>query len=49
MFSKLNIELPYDPEIPFQAYIWTKLQFKKLHDLYVHGSTMQNNQDIEAT
>ena len=47
--EKLNIELPYNPEIPLLGIYLEKNHNSKILHLYVHCSTIYNSQDTEAT
>ena len=46
---KLNIELPYDPAIPFLVIYPDKTFIQKDMHSYVHRSTIHNSQDMETT
>ena len=54
--QKLKIELSDDPAVLLLAYIWRKLQLKKIHAkkkkihaalISVYSSTIYNSQDME--
>ena len=47
--KKLEIELPYDPEIPLLGIHTKETRIEKDVYLNVHGSTVYNSQDMEAT
>ena len=44
---KLNIDMIQQSHP--QAYIWTKLQFKRYMHPYIHNSNIHNSQDLETT
>ena len=47
--NNLKIELPYDPEIPLLGIYLKKTVMEKVHVPQCSGSTIYNNQDMEAT
>ena len=47
--KKLEIELPYDPEIPLLGIYTEETRIKRYVYPNVHHSTVYNSQDMEAT
>ena len=47
--KKLEIELLYESAIPLLGIYTDKTIIKKIHDPYVHSSTIHNSQDKETT
>lgn len=49
--QKLEIELPYDPSVPFLDKVFEENENinSKMKNLYVHCSIIRNSQDMETT